>query len=456
MRLPFRFGAVTLSACPQLFVRVQLDVGTRRAEGFAAEMMVPKWFDKRAGHAHTDNIAHLADSLRRAREAYLADTPATAFGLFERHYPALMEAGRHAGATALSAAYGQAVIDRAVLDALCRALGQSFFDAVRHNAIGLHDSALLPDLRGHDWNAWLQTLEPLRRLAARHTVGMLDALEPAPADQADGLPVSLPAVIARYGHRHFKIKLGGDPQSDAQRLAQVLDVLDAQAPGHQFTLDGNEQYADAGALKALFAQLRTLPALQRRPQALLYIEQPVSREHSLDAALPWAEAPAPLLMDEADGTLDAFAQGLPLGWFGVSSKACKGVYKALANRARCERHNMAALRDGLPPRAFMSAEDLTCQAGLAVQQDLALAALLGLAHCERNGHHYGGGFGTAPAAEQAAFATAHADLYHGERTQLRITQGLLAIDSLFAPGFAHAASPDWTAMQDLSQAGSML
>ena len=36
----------------------------------------------------------------------------------------------------------------------------------------------------------------------------------------------------------------------------------------------------------------------------------------------------------------------------------------------------------------MSAEDLTTQAGLSVQQDLALVNLLGIRHVERNGHHY--------------------------------------------------------------------
>jgi hypothetical protein len=31
-----------------------------------------------------------------------------------------------------------------------------------------------------------------------------------------------------------------------------------------------------------------------------------------------------------------------------------------------------------------------------VQQDLALGALIGVTHAERNGHHYVDGFGTAP------------------------------------------------------------
>ncbi len=160
-------------------------------------------------------------------------------------------------------------------------------------------------------------------------------------------------------------------------------------------------------------------------------------------------------MDEADGTLDAFATGADLGWFGVSSKSCKGLYKSIVNRARCDRHNLAR---GDSPRRFMSAEDLTCQAGLSVQQDLALAALLGLKHSERNGHHYGGGFGSAPAAEQAAFCRAHPDLYAdaGGGPRLRIEHGDLQIGSLFAPGFAHGAEPDWSAMQPLSAAPGML
>ena len=455
LRLPFRFGNITLSACPQLFVEVVVDVGARRATGHAAEMMVPKWFDKRAGRSHANNVTDLADAVTRTAAAYASDSPASAFGLFTRHHASLMRAGQDGGATALSAAYGQAVIDRAVIDGLCRALGLSFFDAMASNAVGLQDTPLVPDLQGLDWDAWLAALQPLRRVAARHTVGLLDALHGQQVD-AQGLPVSLDAVIARHGHRHFKIKLGGDAQADARRLADVLEVLDTQAAGHQFTLDGNEQYADADALLGLFTALKSVPALRRRQQALLYIEQPLARDRSLEAPLPWADAPAPLLMDEADATLGAFAQGQPLGWHGVSSKSCKGLYKALINRARCDRSNDAARRDGQPARAFMSAEDLTCQAGLSVQQDLALAALLGLAHCERNGHHYGGGFGSAPAAEALAFAAAHADLYRGDPAALQISDGCLALDSLFCPGFAHGADPDLAGLQPLSDAQSLL
>ena len=450
MRLPFRFGANTLHACPQLFVRVDAEVeGHGMAQGYAAELMMPKWFDKRVALAPAINIEHLALSVQHAMDAYLNDAPATPFGLFTRHYSALLEQGQQHDLTELSVAFGQSLLDRAVLDALCRALYVSFFDAARHNQLGFTDTSLADDMRGWDWSGWLAQLEPLRAIQVRHTVGLLDPLDGVHYG-ADGLPTSLPAVIETYGHRFFKIKVGGDPADDLVRLRAVLDVLRQCSAGFQYTLDGNEQYADPRALHELTAGLHDLP----KP---LYVEQPLPRDQSLAAALPAdpvADSALPLLMDEADGTVDAFVRGRRVGWTGVSSKACKGMYKSLLNRARCEHWN----HEEGTRRYFMSAEDLTCQAGICVQQDLALVSLLGLTHCERNGHHYGDATASVTATERRAFSAAHPDLYGANASQLRlhITQGAVRIDSLFKPGFAHDANPDFRFLQPLAAAAALL
>ena len=456
LRLPFKFGAVTLTRCPQVFVRATVDCGTHgAAEGWAAELMVPRWFDKREGFSQADNVHHLQQALETAADAYRTGAPLPAFALFARHYEALMAHGASLGMTALSTAFGQAVLDRAVLDALCRAMQIPVYAAFQRNLIGIGDTSLIADLRGWDWDGWLAKLAPSSHLHARHTVGMLDALEGDSTDAA-GLPTSLPAAVRRYGHRFFKIKLGGHPEADLARLDAVLTTLDTVAPGHRFTLDGNEQYTDSHALRALCDGLRSLPRLAARPEALLYLEQPLPRDASMDSSLAALHAPAPLLLDEADGTLDAFVTGRQHGWRGVSSKACKGLYKAVINRARCDRWNLSS--EGDNNRCFMSAEDLTCQAGLAVQQDLALASLLGLSHCERNGHHYVDGFGDAPSAEAAGFASAHSDLYEttAGRPRLAIRDGRLAIASLARPGFAHCADPDFDTLQPLSEAPALV
>ena len=177
-------------------------------------------------------------------------------------------------------------------------------------------------------------------------------------------------------------------------------------------------------------------------EALRYIEQPFPRSIALDTDVHGLLDGMPLIIDESDATLDAFPQARALGYAGVSSKNCKGVYKSVLNAARCTRWNAAQES----PPAFMTGEDLTAQPGLAVQQDLALAALLGLPHVERNGHHYAAGFAGQHASvrEQLTFLAGHPDLYaaQGDDVRLAIQDGRIAIASLVARGFASATWPD--------------
>ena len=88
-----------------------------------------------------------------------------------------------------------------------------------------------------------------------------------------------------------------------------------------------------------------------------------------------------------------------------------------------------------------------------MQQDLAIGALIGVTHAERNGHHYVDGFADTPAAEAQAFMSAHPDLYtnDGSRIRLSIHDGDLLTGSLTAPGFASAVHPDWSKLSPLTQ-----
>jgi hypothetical protein len=97
----------------------------------------------------------------------------------------------------------------------------------------------------------------------------------------------------------------------------------------------------------------------------------------------------------------------------------------------------------------MSGEDLTTQAGLAVQQDLALVNLLGLTHLERNGHHYVRGMADLSETEQRDFLNTHSDLYsEGDGfVHIKIVDGKMRIASLDCVGFASSASPDFRAMK---------
>src|SRR5581483_11332740 len=105
----------------------------REASGAAAELLAPKWFDKNPALTNGQNFDQLRSSLALARDAYLAGGNNTAFGHFWAHYEPQTTAAAARGLNALVACFGPALIDRALLDALCRALGISFYQAIRAN-----------------------------------------------------------------------------------------------------------------------------------------------------------------------------------------------------------------------------------------------------------------------------------------------------------------------------------
>lgn len=449
LRMPFRFGVVTLTESPQAFARVRVELEDGRSGwGIAAELLAPKWFDKDLALSNEDNYQQLRLALRLARDAYLGDSARrSAFGHFAAHYRAQIAAGAGRGLNPLVASYGPALIDRAVLDALCRLLGVSFYDAVRANLPGIDPAALLPEFAGFDMDAFLGALAPAASIAARHTVGLVDALAAADARApvGDGLPETLEQVVATYGQRYFKLKVGGKVAEDIERLAAIAAVLDRIPEAYFASLDGNEQYDSIEGAAELWSRMRTEPRLRRLAASVLFIEQPINRKYALAKDVAALSRDKPVVIDESDADLDAFPRARALGYSGVSSKTCKGLYKSMINAARCAKWN-AAEQTG---RYFMSAEDLTQQAGVAVQQDLALVNLLGIGHVERNGHHYVNGMAGLGEAEQAAFLAAHPDLYersHGA-VRVRLRGGRLDVGSLACAGYAVAAEPDWGGMR---------
>jgi hypothetical protein len=424
LRMPFRFGVVTLTEAPQAFARVRILLGGKESEGAAAEMLVPKWFDKNPALSNEDNFEQLRASMRNARNSYLTSGLNTA-------------AGHSRPTVGLVENFGPALLDRALLDALCRALGISFYEAIRKNVAGLELSP-----------RFLASRKPTDRIAARHTVGLLDPITSLDnkSPVKDGLPETLEEVIARYGHRWFKLKVGGDARADVERLAAIAAVLDRDSAPYHASLDGNEQYESAAEVLGLLRKIQSEERLKRLAASIVFIEQPIKRQNALKdemrADLRALAKFKPVIIDESDDSLDAFPRAKALGYRGVSSKTCKGIYKSLTNAARC-----AEWGEGY----FMTGEDLTIQAGLALQQDLALASLLGLTHVERNGHHYVNGMAGLPAEEQERFYNAHPDLYersHGA-VRVRIEKGMIEMKSLDCPGYASRTLPDWGSMRTM-------
>jgi L-alanine-DL-glutamate epimerase-like enolase superfamily enzyme len=436
LRLPFRFGAATVTRCPQAFVRVVAEVDGRTAEGATAELMVPKWFDKNPELTHEQNFEQLRESLRNAADAYGSETSAQSpWQLAIQAGDVAVARGVARGLPRLVAQFGTAQLDKAVADAALRAAGLSWVAGLRAGLLGDPFSAALP-------------LAAPARVALRHTVGLADRITEAElaaerdADPRDGLPASLESAITHDGLHHFKLKLSGRPDADTERLARIAALLDTRAGDYRVTLDGNETFASAAALGEFWAVFTARPELAGLLARTLLLEQPLPRAITLQESIAHLGIGVPVILDESDDHPGAFERGLSLGYRGISSKACKGIYRSLRSAARVAQE---------PERLLLSGEDLTCQAGLAVQQDCALASSLGVTHIERNGHHYVDGFGIAPEAESQAFAAAHPDLYRpGTRPRLAVRDGRIALASVHAaPGLGTAVHPRWDSLQTI-------
>ena len=93
-------------------------------------------------------------------------------------------------------------------------------------------------------------------------------------------------------------------------------MLEDHAPAdYAFSLDGNEQFRDAGAFRTTGtrADART-PELRRFFAHLLFVEQPFHRDVALRGPAvgglkDWADRP-PMIIDESDGDLHSLPQAL--------------------------------------------------------------------------------------------------------------------------------------------------
>ncbi len=452
-RFPFRYGIAAMTAAPHLFLRAEFEVGGERVTGFSAEGLPPKWFVKSPDTTFDDDLPDMVEAIRNAVDAAvgIGEHP----GFFDWWLALYRQqeswaAGR--GTPPLLAHLGTSLVERAGIDALCRAAGRPFAAVLAGGGLDLRLGEIHPEL-GTIPAASLLTREgavPDSTLLIRHTVGLADPLtddEIREEDRVeDGLPHSLEACVRAYGIRYFKIKLSGLADHDCERLKRLAGILERLVPDYRYTLDGNEQFRDFGDFWALWEQLQADPGLASflSPEHLLFVEQPLHREVALADGVEgilacWEDAP-PFIIDESDANLDSARRALDLGYSGTSHKNCKGVIKGIANACLLARRS----RTGAGGPCILSGEDLANIGPVALLQDLAVMHALGIAHVERNGHHYFAGLGMMPRPVQAAVLAKHGDLYrdHAGYPSLAIRDGRVDIGSVVAAPFGTAFGMD--------------
>jgi hypothetical protein len=441
-RFPFRYGIASMTDVPHLFMRVRVTVNGASSDGLTAEGLPPKWFTKNPDTLFQDDLRDMRRVIDHAARltTEIGRKPVTFFEFWRE-----LSRQQHAWAAGegfppLLANLGVSLCERAVLDGLARALGQPVHRLVRDNVFGIRLGEIHPELGAADPRDLLPCT-PRIHVHVRHTIGLTDPLAPGeiPANERvdDGLPQDLESSVRAYRLRYFKIKLSGDAARDRDRLRAVTELLERETGGDWYaTVDGNENFRTFSAFRDFWQGVVADPALRDFEKHLLVVEQPVHRDHALNedaasALSSWNERP-PLIIDESDGPLAALPRALESGYAGASHKNCKGIVKGLANACLLA-HRRAQGRAGV-----LTGEDLCNLGPIALLQDLAMMALLGIEHVERNGHHYYRGLSMWPKEWQERVRIAQSDVYEDHPqgfVTLRIRDGQLALDSVNAAPF---------------------
>ena len=418
--------------------------------GCSADRLSVRWLDKRPGRSRKLKLRELATLIEDASKIYL-ESPSfeSCFQQWRSCHRQIMRAGRASGQEDLTSAFASALLERALIDALSRIQQRSVFEMVKQDRLGMRPGDVHRELAGFPCVASLRD-RPLTVFQIRHTVGLADPLTSEDLLSSnrvnDGLPETLEEYVAADGIRFFKVKISGDPDADFRRLARIWDVvLHANLP--TITLDANEAYDDPERLLAFIHRCdNELTGLFQHVQ---YIEQPLPRGLTLDAttarSIERISEIKPLIIDEADGAIDAFKRARAIGHRGTSHKNCKGFFKSLLNHALIAQMHQAG-QEGI-----LSAEDLQNLPVVPLHQDFAALALLGLTHCERNGHHYNFGLSFLSQRDKENVTRHHPDMYvrRGEEWFLNIQRGQVDCRSLQCIGFGVHDEPDWASMQRL-------
>lgn len=437
LRFPFKYGIASMTVVPHVFVNVDLVVNGREVSGLSSEGLALKWFTKNPETPFEvdlcEMIAVIQNASRIARLA--AERPVGFFAWWKDLYAEQANWANVREVPPLLSNLGVSLMERAVLDGICKVLGRPLHTVLGSVELGIDLSAV----RGVKVGQALAE-RPLERVHVRHTIGLGDELRASEISEEervnDGLPQALDESIRAYGLSFFKIKICGKEETDLPRLREVTRILMENClRGFKTTLDGNEQFYDLASFRDYYAMLRAEKALEPLFDQLLLIEQPLHRAKALGdemAALrEWKDMPG-MIIDESDGSLEELLRALELGYRGTSHKNCKGIVKGLANAALLRTR----------PDSILSGEDLCSIGPVAMLQDVAVQAALGVAHVERNGHHYFRGLDVYPEALQRDVLAAHDGLYerHAEGFPvLRINDGQMDVTSVNAAPFGCGA-----------------
>ena len=195
----------------------------RAVTGLASEGLPPKWFTKDPETVFEQDLAEMVAVIKNASRIgkNAGERVQTFFAWWRALYDEQSLWSQQREVPALLANLGTSLIERAVLDGLCKGLGQPLHSVLQSGALAIDLGSVRPELAGMQVTDVVSPTPPAQ-VQVRHTIGLGDPLRmadlSAEEQMHDGLPYALDESIRAYGLRYFKIKVCGKPEQDLARL----------------------------------------------------------------------------------------------------------------------------------------------------------------------------------------------------------------------------------------------
>jgi len=220
--------------------------------------------------------------------------------------------------------FGLALIERAIIDGLCRAWRISVREAVVQNRFGLDLGELCKPLQGSQPRDLLSPRLGKAGTALRLLVTDADCAAPDP----------LLAAIEQHAIARLSLSLTGEVDQDVGNLCTIANLIAASGRRLGVSLEGGGAFAQPGDLRRLFERLRENPLTHRLAPAIEFIEQPFPVDATFTNAAvavfaEWPERP-PMLVDEADENAPDASRALEWGYSGAVFRGARGLIPAIA------------------------------------------------------------------------------------------------------------------------------
>ena len=160
-----------MTSLPHVFLCIDLNIDGKIVKGISSEGLPPKWFTKNSETSFEEDLPEMLTALKMSLNFSENISAETIFDFWQQLYELQDDWAKKESVPMLLAHLGTSLVERALIDAFCRASNSSFNQALRENSLGIDLGYFHKELKNDLPKDWLPK-NPLSEIIARHTIGL--------------------------------------------------------------------------------------------------------------------------------------------------------------------------------------------------------------------------------------------------------------------------------------------